>query len=306
MNARQWKLVLIVGLAAASPGLAQTAPPSGKAMQGSSIPDFTGIWWHQSLPGMEPPASGPGPVTNLLRRKDNGESDYNQLVGNYRNPILKPHAAEVVEKYGRVALSGEVAPSPANQCWPEPVPFIYKNFAIQLLQQPHQVTILYDQDHEVRHVRMDQQHPVPLTPSWYGDSVGRYEGDTLVIDTVGIKFGPFAMVDVYGTPFTEALHVVERYQLIDQEAAKAAQDRAGIENQRAGGGWTADPNYKGKGLQLHFTVEDEGVFAMPWSATKTYRRPVLTEWQEVVCAENLHEYYAGRDANVPRADKLDF
>jgi hypothetical protein len=81
---------------------------------------------------------------------------------------------------------------------------------------------------------------------------------------------------------------------------------SGIENQRAGGGWTADPNYKGKGLQLHFTVADEGVFTMPWSATKTYRRPLLTEWQEVVCAENLHEYYAGKDTEVPRADKPGF
>jgi len=49
----------------------------------------------------------------------------------------------------------------------------------------------------------------------YGDSVGHYEGDTLVIDTVGIKIGPFAMVDMYGTPHTEKLHVVERYRLVD-------------------------------------------------------------------------------------------
>ena len=51
----------------------------------------------------------------------------------------------------------------------------------------------------------------PVTPAWYGDSVGHYEGDTLVIDTVGIKVGPFAMVDMYGTPHSAALHVVERY-----------------------------------------------------------------------------------------------
>jgi hypothetical protein len=184
MNVRQWKFVLVVGLAAAAtPVLGQTTIPSGKATQ-SSIPDFSGIWWHQSLPGMEPPASGQGPVTNLMRRKDNGQSDYNQLVGNYTNPVLKPHAVEVVKKYGDVALSGQVAPSPANQCWPEPLPFIYKNFAIQLLQQSHQVTILYEQDHEVRHVRMNQQHPTRLPPSWYGDSIGHYEADTLVIDTV--------------------------------------------------------------------------------------------------------------------------
>ena len=62
---------------------------------------------------------------------------------------------------------------------------------------------------------MNQPHPAHVTPSWYGDSVGHYEGDTLVIDTVGIKVGPFAMVDMYGTPHTEALHVVERYRLLD-------------------------------------------------------------------------------------------
>src|SRR5215471_7721039 len=102
MNVRQWKAVLVVGLAAAAaPAAGQTAAPSGKAAQ-SSIPDFSGIWWHQSLPGMEPPASGPGPVTNLMRRKDNGESNYNQLVGDYKNPILKPQTAEIVKKYGEV------------------------------------------------------------------------------------------------------------------------------------------------------------------------------------------------------------
>ena len=72
-------------------------------------------------------------------------------------------------------------------------------------------------------MRLNQPHPAQVMPSWYGGSVGRYEGDTL--DTIGIKIGPFAMVDVYGTPYTEALHVVERYRLIDQESVKAAQDR---------------------------------------------------------------------------------
>jgi len=76
--------------------------------------------------------------------------------------------------------------------------------------------------------------------------------------------------------------------------------------QGAAEGWAPDPRYKGKGLQLHFTVEDEGVFTMPWSATITYRRALATEWPEVVCAENAHEYYAGKDTEVPRADKPDF
>jgi hypothetical protein len=60
----------------------------------------------------------------------------------------------------------------------------------------------------------NQPHPARLTPSWYGDSVGHNEGDTLVIDTVRVKIGPFAMVDMYGTPYSQALHLVERYRLL--------------------------------------------------------------------------------------------
>jgi hypothetical protein len=87
---------------------------------------------------------------------------------------------------------------------------------------------------------------------------------------------------MYGTPYTKGLHVVERYRLIDYEVAKEAVERAGKENVRIAG-WAPEPNYRGKGLQLQFTVEDEGVFTMPWSATVTYLRAAV-EWPEVVCA----------------------
>jgi hypothetical protein len=75
-------------------------------------------------------------------------------------------------------------------CWPGGVPFVLWNIGMQMLQQPDKITILYSNDHEVRHVRMNQSHPARVTPSWYGDSVGHYEGDTLVIDSVGVKIGP--------------------------------------------------------------------------------------------------------------------
>ena len=73
--------------------------------------------------------------------------------------------------------------------------------------------------------RLNQPHPAHATPSWYGDSAGYYEGDTLVIDTVGIKVGRYSMVDWYGTPHTAALHVVERYRLLDSAAAKEGFER---------------------------------------------------------------------------------
>ena len=269
--------------------------------QTAALPDFSGIWWHPSLPGPEPLASGPTTVTN--RSRHDGASDYGQLVGDYTNPILKPEAAAAVKKFGDMSKAGLVFPNPANQCWPEPLPFIYKNFALQLLQKPGEITMLYEQDHEVRHVRMNQPHPKQVKPSWYGDSVGHYEGDTLVIDTVGTRTDrPFPMIDLYGTPYTKALHVVVRYRLIDYEEAKDGLARDAKENLRVPVG--IDRNYRGKHLQVTYTVEDDGVFTMPWSATVTYGRG-SDEWPEVACAENAHVYYS-KDEDVPTAAKPDF
>src|SRR5262249_33228371 len=124
-----------------------------------------------------------------------------QLVGEYTNPILKPQAAEFVKKHGEMELSGAGSPTPTNQCWPEPVPYIFWTVAMRMLQLPDKIIILYGD--QVRHVRMNEAHPARATPSLYGDSVGRYEGDMLVVDTVGIRTDrPFAM----GRHVWHALH----------------------------------------------------------------------------------------------------
>jgi hypothetical protein len=308
-------LVILAAAAAATSALGQTVAPlagptSSDTASTASVPDFSGIWTHPYY-GVDPPISGAGPVTG---RPGVGIPFGPLLVGDYTNPILKPAAAEAVKKHGEIELSGVVVPNPRNQCWPEGVPLAFVNVGMEMIQQPHQVTMLYDNDHEVRRVRMNQLHSAHVTPSWYGDSVGHYEGDELVIDTVGIKIGRFSMLDWYGTPYTEALHLVERYRLIDYEAAIEAQERGlkihPLARAPQGGdaGLPIDPDYKGKGLQLQFTVEDEGVFTMPWSATVTYRRGVnwrgSAEWPEVICAENPDELL--RKAAVPTADKPDF
>jgi hypothetical protein len=309
MKMQRREVLLCVTLLAASamPAFSQTVgggPADRVTQSAASILDFSGIWRHGSLPWLVPPASGPGPVTNKSRRQDNGESDYSQLVGDYTNPILQPWAAEVVKKKGELSLAGEVFPSPSNQCWPEPPPYLFKHMAMQMLQQPDKLVMLFNEDHEVRHVRMNEPHPAQVTPSWHGDAVGHYEGDTLVIDTVGIKSDrKFAMIDLFGTPYTEKLHVVERYQLADLDAVKGDLERGLKENWRPGG--PANPNYKDKYLKVQFTIEDEGAFTTPWTATMVYLRDRL-EWPEVVCAENPFGFYHDKDAGVPRADKPDF
>jgi hypothetical protein len=313
MNARRGLLLgaTVTAALAVSPAFGQAATLSaGSADTGTRtttpVPDFSGVWHRWLRPGFGPPAAGPGPVTN--RSRVNGVSNYNQLVGDYTNPILNPRAAEVVKQHGELALSGVGYPTPGNQCWPSGVPYIFWHYGMQMLQEPDKVTLIYLQDHEFRQVRMNQRHPEHVRPSWYGDSVGHYEGDTLVVDTIGVKIGPYSMIDMYGTPYSEALHVVERYRLIDYEAAKAGVERDAKVNARYPVGLNPidfDPNYKGKHLQLEFTVEDAGVFTTPWSATITYGRPIGL-WVEYVCPENRHEYYNGGDSAVPTADKPDF
>jgi hypothetical protein len=313
LQRRDLFLVLILAAAAAMPAWGQDAAPAvapaRNGAQSPAIPDFSGIWVHPSL-GFESPVSGPGPVRNQSRLPS-GASNFDQLVGDYTNPILQPKAAEVVKKRGEISLSGRAFPDPDNQCRLQPVPYVFWNFEIQMIQQPDRIIILYHHDHQFRQVRMNQPHAAQVRPSWHGDSVGHYEGDTLVIDTVGVKVDRYSMIDRFGTPYTEAMHVIERYQPLDYEAAKEAQERGQKEWPRIPS-YPIDLNYKGKGLQLQFTVEDEGVFAMPWTATITYRRASHTAWEEFVCAENIQQYYAGHqyysenDAMVPTADKPDF
>jgi hypothetical protein len=292
----------------AMPAFAQTGAAAEDAK--ASIPDFNGFIWAHPMLGFEQPLSGPGPVRNTVRRA-NGTSNQDMLVGDYTNPILKPEAAALVKKRGEISRSGLAFPDPDSQCAYQPVPYIFWNFEIQMLHLPDKIVILYNHDHEWREVRLNQPHPAKVKPSWHGDSVGHYEGGTLVIDTVGIRAGGYSMIDRLGTPYTEALHVVERYRLIDYEAAKEAQERGWKEWIRIPS-YPVDADYKGKGLQLEFTVEDEGVFTMPWTATITYRRAERKYWDERICAENVGfyygsiPYYSDKNARIPTADTPDF
>jgi hypothetical protein len=308
MKAQRQVLVLAtLAMIAAAPAsgqqrVAEAAPD--KAGATAAIPDFSGVWRHGNLPWFIPPASGPGPVTNLSREKGSGVSDYGSLVGDYKNPILQPWAADVVKQKGQLSLAGIVFPNPANTCWPEPVPFLFKHAAMQMLQTPGQIVMLFNENHEVRHVRLNEAHPAKVTPSWHGDAVGRYEGDTLVIDTVGVKTDrPHAMIDLFGTPYTDKLHVVERYRLVDYKDAKDAMQRGAKENRRAGGPY--DPSYEGKYLRVDFSIEDPGAFTTPWTAVMIYLRD-REGFPEAVCAEGLFGFHNHDGADVPHVDKSDF
>ena len=313
-----WPAFSLVMLMAAPGGPAlgqgrEPAPgpvPAGNNQSSGPIPELTGAWGHNFLL-FEPPPTGPGPVVTKLRKRD-GTGIFS-AAGDYTNPILKPQAAEVVKRNAERELGGAPIPNPHNQCWPEPTPFTLNiQFGMRIIQRKNEVLLLYLSDHQVRRVRMNVPHAAHPTPTWQGESVGHYEGDTLVVDTIGQKIGPLSMIDRFGTPFSAGMRVIERYRLIDGALAQKLQLKHehdyfpnGSPFRNAYGMGDIDPDTRKPGLQIEITVDDPATFTTPWSGLVTYR-PVLGDWPEVVCAENTQGSGSSWVVLVPRADKPDF
>src|SRR5437588_10804533 len=149
-------MVSMISTHAWAQAISPTSGPAGSGTRSaSSTPDFSGIWAHPYLTGFEPPASGPGPVRNRSRHP-NGVANFQRLVGDYKNPILQPHAAEAVRKHGEISAAGKGYPTPSNQCWPGGVPYVFWDFIVQILQQPDKITMIYRHGNEVRQVRMNE------------------------------------------------------------------------------------------------------------------------------------------------------
>jgi hypothetical protein len=280
------------------------------AENSASIPELSGHWSRTNF-NLEQPESGPKFITNTLKKPDGTIDDDTARVGDYTNPILTPEAAKISREHGELSRTGKAISDAHNQCWPEPPPFTLTiQVEVLLLQRKDEVTLIYVNGQNVRHVRMNARHPPRVTPSWLGDSVGHYEGDTLVIDTVGIKPSHWPVIDRYGTPHSDALHVVERYRLIGgEEAAEvirkhrrefttaAAIPRFGIY------GAEFDTDMSKKGLQVEVTVDDPKMFTVPWKGLVTYRP--ANGWPEMTCAESLTQS-AGVESKLPVANKPDF
>ncbi|HEX3486934.1 MAG TPA: hypothetical protein VHT51_17910 [Micropepsaceae bacterium] len=283
--------------------------PAFGAAGADAVPDFSGPWGRNVF-NLESPDAGPGPILNLRRLGADAartlvDGDPIPLVRDYNNPILKPDAAAVVKRNGEYSESGHDVPDPSNQCGTYSPPYLFSIMqGMQMLQGKDQIVILYTQDHQVRHVRLNSAHPRNLKPTPMGDSVAHYEGEMLVIDTVGVKLEPYTVVDRFGTPQSEAMHVVERYRLIDSGEAQAALDRHSMKT-AVTGPMVPDPHYE-KALRVELRIEDPNIFTTPWTANVTYRR-VIRGYNEGVCAENnVDMFHLGDTKHVPTASVPDF
>ncbi len=199
-------------------------------------------------------------------------------VSDVTNPILQPWVIEQLTKLNRRVLAGHPFYSKHSSCWPMGVPafLLYPVAPVYFLQSPSEVAMVWRGDHMVRHVYLNVPHSPEARPSWYGDSIGHYEGDTLVVDTVGLNTRTF--VDEFRTPHTERLHVTERFHVIDG----------------------------GKTLQVDLHVEDPGAFTTPWDAIQRYRRVADGPLDELACSENNANYFNEDYEPIPQSDRPDF
>ncbi|HEY7299789.1 MAG TPA: hypothetical protein VH684_17925 [Xanthobacteraceae bacterium] len=234
---------------------------------------WIGMGEFRPVPGKVPPVTS-DPKYPYVPNGQGRQPTYH--IADLRNPNLKPWVKEIMKKDNDEVLAGKIAFTPSQSCVPAGVPGFMalggNQNPVWFLQSPKEVAIMRSADSQVRRVYLDVPHSANPKPSWYGESVGHYEGDTLVIDTIGLNTKTF--VDAYRTPHTEKLHVIERWRMVD--------DR--------------------KFLEATFTVEDPDTYYEPWSGTRRYRR-VARQFEEDICAENNQQLF---DYHTPVANKADF
>jgi hypothetical protein len=258
--------------AAAAPGAAQQSLPDFAANNAGWV-SVGGEW--TPLPGSPPPVTQ-DPAHRYVPNNTGGQPTFR--IANTNNPNLTQFAKDSLKKANEEVLAGKPQWSRSSRCWATGVPAFLLTPAQPMffVQTPQQVRMIAQHDNDVRRIYLNVPHSASPKPSWYGESVGHYEGDTLVIDTVGLNDKTF--VDNFRTPHSDRLHVVERLRLVEG----------------------------GRFLEAEVVIDDPAVFVQPLHVTKRSRRveATLAEWR-CAAGEMNNPFTYGADP-LPVAEKAEF
>jgi hypothetical protein len=202
-----------------------------------------------------------GPSGPVPRTKD-GKVDLTGVWGyaNYTSDIAKDYDVGEVpmkpeaEKLFKERQANEGVEDPEARCLPTGAPR-RDPYPSKIIQTPDVVIILFEGNlHSFRQIFINGQHPKDPDPTWWGHSVGHWEGDELVVDTIG--FNGLSWLDMAGHPTSDKLHLIERY---------------------------SRPDYGT--LKWEITIDDPGMYTKPWKVTEF--TPILNgELMEYICTEN--------------------
>jgi len=214
---------------------AQERADAAKAQATASAHDLSGVWYvHKFQPTMYPGGEPPlQPWAKIQAKANNPETN-------------DPHLS----------------------CLPHGMPmFMYSRQPMEYFQIPGRIVVHVEDDPVLREIYMDgRQHPKDPDPTYNGHSIGHWEGDTLVVDTIGLK--PNTWADHNGLPHSDALHVMERIHRVNHDT-----------------------------LEDDFTIDDPKAYTKIWTATQTYDLKPDWEILENVCEEN--NKYRERSPTAP-------
>jgi hypothetical protein len=243
------------------------------------------VGWISQGPFLDPPAgTGHGPIKQHPAHPFHGNLDgpgqVTPAIGNHDDPVLKPWAAAAMKATSDAVLSGKMSlPFTAqSRCYPGGVPgqLLYPIEPMYFLQSPKQVWMIWQRDHMVRRIYLADKHSEVVKPSWFGESIVRFENGELFVDTIGLQTKN-SYIDNYRTPHSEKLHVTERYKIVNN----------------------------GNTLEAFIKVDDPDAFNEPIYMLKRWRKsdnPLL----ETVCAENNVDQFYQNLTPIPQATKADF
>jgi len=216
---------------------------SGQASRPASDPDISGVWARRPPPPPIPGAPAAGPDFLSDSRKP--------------EPAMTPWAEAEYKANKTPERTGWN--DPVFNCFPPGLPRVYSvdlNGAMEIIQIPGRVLQIFEFDHHVRQIFTDgRKHDENQAATWLGDSIGKWEGDTLVVDTV--NFNDKTRLDRLGHPHTDALHLVERFRRVNRET-----------------------------LAIDITIEDSKAYTKPWGGRLIYGFKPDWKITEFMCQDN--------------------
>ena len=228
----------------ALPARAAQQPASAKAPAASAPApehELSGVWTMHSTPA---------------QRKYTG-STYTAQPPDMTPWANEKYLAEKPSNGPRTHSLKETDDPVLRQCLPPGTPRIYlQPFPFQIVQTPKEILMIYEYDHTVRQIFMDgRPHPDDLTPTYMGHSIGKWDGDTLVVDTVG--FNDKTWLDRDGHPHSDQLHVIERFHRTDRD-----------------------------NMAIAIKMEDPKALSKPWETELYFQFKPDWDIMELVCTDN--------------------
>ena len=253
--------VFIAVLAFSAVTFAQTLPPSATA---GTTPDFSGVWTIDGVTGIAPDAAAGATARDLAAGR---LPMFGYTIG---EPPMQPWAVEryKLDREGAEPSDGgndTIDPVMYPYCLPEGPMRSYTISAFEIVHAPGRVYMLFERNHQVRRIYTDgRKHLENYSPSFMGTSHGRWERDTLVVETDNLEgLEGYNKMDTFGHPFTSAMRIVERIRRVAPGT-----------------------------LQIEFTFNDPGAYTKPWGGTKVFKlQPNWELTEQIVCENHQRENF---------------